>query len=248
MPNTRLPYKPADFVARMDVVDDLQLSPGTPPNAKKYLDWGWKDAESQHVTEVRKKADEYFELMKDKKNCPTTVRDQMTILIADFMAYDHGKNEPHNLWNKIADFGSITDCESAGVKRGTPLAKAPTQDDEVPVAEQVYKALIGMRSNVIGSHLLSVVNSDSPSSRALPEGINAAVVFCYIGTEAPTNNEQYKKIGNAKRGLFLNKFTDLQPVEDKKLYAWYYVRYQNSKNDWGVLSNRLKAEIYFEAE
>ena len=26
MPNTRLPYKPADFVARMDVVDDLQLS------------------------------------------------------------------------------------------------------------------------------------------------------------------------------------------------------------------------------
>lgn len=248
MPMNRLSYIPSKFVARLDVVDDLQLSTGTPPHAKKYMDWGWTDEESAHVTLIRQQADDFFDIMKNKKNCPTAVRDQMTILIDDFMAFDHGKNEPHKLWDKIAAFGSITDCESAGIKRGTPLAKTPTQDDEVPATEQIFKALVGMRKNLIGSHLISVVNSDSPSSKALPKGMKAAMVFCYIGTEAPTSIDQYKKIGNAKRGNFLNKFTDLQPVEGKKLYAWYIVRYENTKGEWGLLSNRLKAEIYFEAD
>jgi hypothetical protein len=248
MSNTRLSYVPSKFVARLDVVDELQLSDGTPPNTKKYMDWGWKDTESAHVTLIRKKADEYFELMKDKKNCPTVVRDQMTILIADFMAYDHGKTEPHKLWDKIAAFGSITDCESAGVKRGTPLAKAPTEDDEVPIVEQMLKALIGIRVNAIGMHLLSVVNSASPSSKALPKGIKFAKVFVYIGTEPPANLKQYYVIGNARRGMFLNKLNDIEPVEGKDLYAWYIVRYENTRGELGEPSNRLKAEIFFEAE
>jgi hypothetical protein len=232
----------------MDVVDELQLSAGTPPNAKKYMDWHWTLEESDHVTKVREKADEYFELMKDKKSCPTVVRDQMNILITDFMAFDHGKTDPHNLWNKIADFGSITDCESAGIRRGTPLAKAPTQDDEVPVVEQLLQPLIGIRINAIGKHLLSVVNSASPSSKALPKGIKFAKVFVYIGTEPPANLKQYYVIGIARRGMFLNKLNDIEPVEGKDLYAWYIVRYENTKGELGEPSNRLKAEIYFEAE
>jgi hypothetical protein len=245
MSQYRLSYKPADFTSKLDVIDDLQLSDGTPPHTKKYMDWNWKDDESAHVTAVRKRADELFGIMKNKKSCPTEIRDEMTILIADFMAYDHGKTEPHNLLNKIADFGSIYDCETAGVKRGTPLAKTPTLGGD-PVAEQMYRALVGMRLNTIGQHLLSVVNSDTPSNNALPKGIRYARVFCYIGTEPPPKMNQYEMIGNAKRGLFLHKFTDLQFMDDRKLFAWYYVRYENTKGVMGELSNRLKAEIFFE--
>jgi hypothetical protein len=239
----RLSHQPSKFVPQIDVLDELQLSPGTAPGSKKYLDWYWTPDESQHVTSVRQKADEFWKKMGDRKNCPDEIKDEMRVLIHDFLAYDHGDTEPHRLLNKIADFGSLSDCDTVGVKRGTPLAKAPGKGGGVILASKV-KPLIAVRSNKIGSHMLTVVNPETPYSKALPDGIKCARVYRFIGTAAPTKPSQYESIGNAKRGLFESKLEGLEPSDDR-LFAWYVGRYEDTRGEvWGA-SEPLKVEIYF---
>jgi hypothetical protein len=243
MSDSRFSTSTAKFVSQIDVLDDLQNEPGTPPNPKKYLDWHWNSDENLHVTEVRTKADELFNIIKNKRSCPPEVKDEMKVLIRDFMAYDHGKTSPHHLLDKIADFGTLLDCETAGVKRGTPLAKTPSHGGD-QVKQKMLIPQVSVRSNVNGQHLLDVVNPGTPESHALPEGMKAARVCRYIGTEPPDNIGFYKPVGNAKRGLFLSRFADQEPPEDdKKLYAWYYAYYESTKGEFGDPSSPVKAEI-----
>lgn len=244
MSNSRLSYVPSRFVSQIIVLDDLQLMAGEPADTKKFENWHWTDAESAHVTAVRVKAEEFWNQMIDKKNCPPNTRDEMRILIDDFMAYDHGENEPHKLLNKIADFGSIQDCNTVGVKRGTPLAKSPAVSGGNILASKVRPTL-AVRSNLIGSHLLTVRNPETPDSRALPEGIKCARIYRYIGTVTPTKFSQYESIGNAKSGLFESLLSDVQPTEDR-LYAFYIGRYEDTRGELWEACEVLKLEIYFQ--
>jgi hypothetical protein len=243
MSDYRLSYVPSRFVSQIIILDDLQLSAGEPPDTKKYENWYWTDAESAHVTAVRTKAEEYWNQMMDKKNCPPTIRDEMRIHIHDFMAYDHGENEPHKLLNKIADFGTIQDCNTVGVKRGTPLAKSPNLSGSEVVVTKV-SPVIDVRINKIGRHLLTVRNPETPDRRALPDGIKFARIFCYIGTAKPAKLNQYEQIGNAKRGLFENLLENVEPTEDR-LFAFYYGRYETPKGETWPDSDPITVEIYF---
>jgi wyosine [tRNA(Phe)-imidazoG37] synthetase (radical SAM superfamily) len=147
------------------------------------------------------------------------------------------------LLDKIALYGSVSDCEKLNIKRGTVLAQAPTQDGE-PVIAKMLKPMVAIKKNGVGEHLLLVTNSDAGSSRALPDGIRCARVFCYVGTEAPNNFKQYTSVGNAKRGLFLNKFTEALPATDKTYYAWYIAVYEDTKGNLLDLSEPLRVEIF----
>lgn len=242
MPNSRVSYTPSKFVQQIIVLDDLQLSAGTPPNASKYLDWNWTTDESAWIAACRNSSDGFWLQMIDKRKCPPEVKDEMNLLIKSFMAYDHGTIDPHNLLDKIGVFGSILDCESANVKRGTPLAKIPSHGGE-SLLEAMLKPTISMRKNEIGQQLLTVVNPGTPESKALPQGIKCCRVFRYVGTVAPTKQSQYESIGNAKRGLFLSTFENME-VQTVKTYAWYIACYEDTRGVLGDACAPLKCEVF----
>ena len=241
MSQYRFSSTPSKFVPQIIVLDDLQLSPGV-SNPSRFMDWYWTSDESVWITKCREDAEKLWLKMIDTRNCPPEIKDEMKLLIRGFMAYDHGNVDPHNLLDKIADFGTIQDCESVGVKRGTPLAKAPSQDVS-GMLEAMLKPAIGLRRNDIGQHLLTVVNPETPDSKAVPKGIKCARVFRYIGTTAPTKLSQYESIGNAKRGLFLSKFEDLEP-QTVKIYAWYIARYESTRGVMGDPCAPLRCEVF----
>jgi hypothetical protein len=246
MSNTRFSSVPAEFVSQIDVLDNRQNSPGTPPNQKKYQDWHWTDAESAAVTQMREKADELFHKTKDKANCPRSVKVELKLLIKKFLDYDHGKNNPHYLLNKVASFGSVEDWAAARVKRGTSLAKVRRSAKET-IKTQMLIPLLFLRDWDIQEHLLWACNPDNITNKELPQGTRAIMIFCHIGTEPPTKLSDYLHIGKTKRGLLLKTFFDLVPVENQRLFAWYIARYENNLGEYGMPSKPLRAEIFFEA-
>lgn len=243
MAESRISPLRSKFAGQIRVLDNLQLSDGSAPGTKKWEDFNWENADSLFVTQTRKKSDELMDIINSPRNCPPEVKDEMEIVIDTFMDFDHGKINPHRLLDKIALYGSVADCEKLNIKRGTVLAQAPTQDGE-PVIKKMLKPMVGLKKNGVAEHLLKVVNADAGSSRALPAGIRCARVFCYIGTEAPGNFKQYTTVGNAKRGLFLNKFTEALPASDKTYYAWYIAVYEDTKGNLLDLSEPLRVEIF----
>jgi len=241
---TRFSYTPSKFVPQLDTLDNLQLLPGIPPNLKKYLDWHWSQAESDKVTDFRTKADDLWAQIGKKRNCPPGVNDDMKILIRDFMAYDHGKTDPHHLLDKIAAFGSADDCRTAGILRGTPMAKQPSHGGETPVEEKILIPVVYLRDNPPNQQLLALRPKDNPKSRALPEGIKFCKVYRAIGPEPPANIIQFIDIGNAKRGLFLSKFNGLNLDPKAKLYAYYIARYETTTGELLEPSAVLEVEIF----
>jgi hypothetical protein len=246
MSNSRFSSVPAEFVSQIDVLDNRQNSPGTPPNQKKYQDWFWTDAESAEVTRIRTKADELFHITKDKSKCPRVVKVELKLLIKHFMAYDHGRNNPHHLLDKVADFGNAIDWAAARVKRGTALAKVRLKAKDTKKTQMLIPLLF-LRDWDMQQHLVWACNPNNLTNKELPAGTRALLIFCYIGTEPPTSLQDYAYIGKTFRGLLLNTLTDLEPVENKKLFAWYIARYQNTLGEWGLPSKPLRAEIFFEA-
>jgi hypothetical protein len=240
MSNSRFRTSMAGFTTDIDILEDLAKKPGVPPNAKKSDDWHWSAAEAQYVTATREAADDYWDIVKDNRNCPPEVKDEYKILINDFMAYDHGKSNPHHLLDKISDFGSISDCETVHVKGGTPLAKTPVKGGGTVVNEIPNVWII---KNEEGKQMIGVTNPETPDSKALPKGIKFAKVLCFIGEKAPTNLNAFTEIGNAKRGQYLNKLIEGELSGSVKLYAWYYALYENTKGVKGKPSIIVKAQV-----
>jgi hypothetical protein len=245
MSRTRISSKPDRFVAQMKILDKLQTSEGTPPNDKKYQDWSWTDEESAEVTRVKEKACELHTIMSNTRSCPPEIKDEMKLLIKQFLEYDHGKIEPHNLLNKIAMFGKMPDWESTNVKRGTPLAKKPVKRKGGVLTETV-KPTLKVRRIGVAEHLLEVFYADAPESKSPPPGYTRINMFCYVGTEPPANHHQYEYVGRAKRGLFRNSFTGMQPIEDTRIYAWYIARYENGRGVQSSASEVLRMEIFLQ--
>ncbi|MEI6853626.1 MAG: hypothetical protein WCL06_12315 [Bacteroidota bacterium] len=231
MATARFSYIPSKFVPQIDTLDNLQLTEGTPPNTKKYQDWHWTQDESEQVTEFRKQTDEFWALIGTKRNCPPGVKDDLNLLIVNFMNFDHGKIEPHHLLNKIADFGSVDDCRTVGIKAGTVLAKAPEQGSDTPVEEKIKTPVMYLRQNLPNQQLFAVRDPDAPDSRALPKGMRCARVFRFIGKDAPTSPTQYVGVGNAKRGLFLSKFDNLNLDSKEKLFSYHYACYETTRGE-----------------
>lgn len=242
MSRTRLSSKPSTFVAQLQILDKLQNSEGTPPFAKKYQQWHWTNEESAEVNRVRQKAEEFYRIIEDKVNCPPEVRTEMRILIRNFLAYDHGKTGAHNLLNKVAMFGDITDWESTNVKRGTPLAKTRSKDSTgTPMTVPPPSLRLGQMG--MSFHLIRVSNTDAPESRTTPHGYSKTLMFCHIGTESPVKPSQYEYVGKVNRGLFWKSFAEMGYARDERLYAWYIARYETSRGKWSVASEPLKVEI-----
>jgi hypothetical protein len=243
MSRTRISSKPNRFVAQLQILDKLQLSAGTPPYAKKYQQWRWTDAESAEVSRVRQKAEEFYCIIENKVNCPPEVRTEMRILIRSFLAYDHGKTGAHNLLNKIAMFGDITDWESTNIKRGTPLAKTRSKSG-------AGISIIGSQPNLslrhvgMSEHIIKVTNPDAPESRTAPPGYSHTLIFCHIGTEPPVRRNQYEYAGKAKRGLFRKGFSELGYSREERIYAWYIACYESNIGKLGSASKPLKVEIF----
>jgi hypothetical protein len=243
MKEARISRNRTKFGGQIRVLDDLQLSDGIVSGTKKWQDFKWLIAESEYVTSVRTQSDTYMDLINSQRHCPPEIKDKMDILIDNFMDFDHDKNTGHRLLDKIALNGTIDDCEKLGIKRSTPLAKAPSHGGSEILAGKV-RAALGVRFNIIGRHKITVRNEDTPDRRALPEGIARARVFRFIGRETPTRINQYESVGNAKRGLFEIDLTDIAPTPEK-IYAWYIARYEDTRGNTGTASEPLKMEIYF---
>jgi hypothetical protein len=193
---------------------------------------------------VTQKANEFYRIMESKKLCPPEIKDEMRILIREFLDYDHGKLNPHNLLNKIGMFGTLTDWESTNVRRGTPLAKPRSRIGSGKLTGNC-KPTISLRRIRMREHLIEIINQDAPESRTAPPGYVSTLIFCYIGTESPVNMNQYAYAGKAKRRLFSKSFPDLQPIENTRIYAWYIARYQDSQGGLSHNSEPLKVEIFF---
>jgi hypothetical protein len=200
---------------------------------------GLKNAE---VTKMREKADELFAIMKNKRNCPVEIKDEMKFLIKSFMDYDHGKTEPHHLLDKIAAFGSLSDWEATNVKQGTPLAKRRTKEGDGMMLKMKHPELL-LRSNNIVSHLLTIINPDTPESKAPPKGFNSILIFCYIGFEPPAGLSDYRQAGKTNRGLFVKSFSGFEPEINAPHFAWYIARYESRKGMLGEPSEPLKVPI-----
>ena len=209
------------FTYDIDNLSDLAMLPGNPPNATKSLDWNWNDSELLYVTTARTKADAFWKRINNKRNCPLVVKDEYKRLIKDFMAYDHGKVNPHNLLDKISDFGTLQDCETVKVKRGTPLAKTPSKGGNPKIK---LVPVIGLIRNEEGKHVLTVTCPDTPTSRAAPKGLKA-MVYCYIGEKPAEKLSDYSELGIAEYGYFVNNFEDINLPTDVILWAWYYALY-----------------------
>jgi len=230
----------------MDNTDDLQLTNNpTPPPALNYLKWGWTAVESAQWTTYRKQSDKLFQQLSDKKKSTGDIKDQMKLLIKTVKQYDHDKITGHKLLDKVALSGTSSDCETFRVKRGTSLAKSASKTSGdtgtlIPV--------LTLKKNKEGEHQLTVKNPDKPKSAALPHGMKFAKVYRFIGTAAPKSIDDYKFIGNAKRGLIISKFADEGLDPNIKLWAWYISRYESNKGMLGEASAAIKVGVLLQDE
>jgi hypothetical protein len=243
---TRIPREPEKFAPYMDSTDNLQLSTDTATNQPFYKDWGWTQAQSAQWTAYRKQSDALFVVYSNKKLSNTENKEAIRILIDTVEKYDHDPIMGNHLLDRIALSGSVNDCTTFKVKRGTPLV-LKTADKAGPLPGALIP-VITVRENTEGEHKLAVRNPKTPKSRAIPKGMKFCKVYRYIGTAAPTNISQYQFIVNAKRGLAISEFAALGLNANVKLWAWYIARYESTKGVLGNASAALKVGILLQDE
>src|ERR1035437_9754536 len=112
----------SEFAAFMQRTDDLQLSPGRVAGTHKWQDWGWTAAQSAQWTAYRNQCDLLYPKYADPKHVNTDITDEMNLLIANVKKYDNDHLTGARLLDKVALSGTISDCETFNVKRGTALA------------------------------------------------------------------------------------------------------------------------------
>jgi|GEM_PF-4409786 len=214
---SRIPTKAPEFAIFMQNTDNLQLSPGNPATTKKWQNWGWTAAQSAQWTYLRSQSDIIYPQYANTNNNSTSITDQMNLVMKNTRKYDNDPLIGNRLLDKVALSGTITDCETFRVKRGTPLA-APSSSAAgtarsvggiaVGTGASSGKPVLAIKKYDVGEHHVSVTNPDTPKSHALPDGIKFAKVYRYIGVTAPTGINQYMFVGNAKRGSALSSFAD----------------------------------------
>jgi hypothetical protein len=229
--STRIPVKPAEFAAYMGTTDDYQMK-NTPAN---YTLWNWTAAESAEWHAFRQQSDSLYAQFSDKKHSNTDIKDQVKALVRLVRKYDNDKATGHKLLDKVASFGSISDCEIFHVKRGTPIAASRSVRRSGP---GIQKPVLGVKNISHSQHQLTVTNPDTPRSKSLPEGIKFAKVYRFIGAAAPADIKQYEFIGNAKRGLIISDFS-----EGEQGKAFYLARYESSSGELGSPSEVVSAVI-----
>jgi hypothetical protein len=232
MANTvRISKDPAKFDAYMNITDDLQKSDDPITSQKKYLGWGWKDAESTQWSAFRVESNLLYAAYIDPDKTGKSAIAKMKAHIKAVRKYDNNKTEGHHLLDKVALNGTLDDCFTFNVVRGTSLEADPVRHEDDPSG---LFPVITFKKHELGSHVLAVVSAETPDSKKLPDGMAFAKVYRYIGKTAPTKLSQYEFAGNAKRGEFTSEFPDLEIPEGEAWEAWYFGRYESKK---GALGN-----------
>lgn len=227
----------------MNRTDDDQKSIITPPDIKKCTIYGWKPAESDAWTDFRERINVIHALYSNPDTTGPGVREKMRLIISEIRAYDNDKDHGHHLLDKVALTGSVDDCLTFNVVRGTALAAEPVHHDYSVVT---LIPSISIKKNEIGFHVIGVVNPATPDSVAIPDGISMVRVYRFIGTEKPKSLRDFDFLGLAKRGQIKSMFTGLEFDSEKRQYAYYYAVYENKDGVTGPTSAILKVEIRLE--
>ncbi|HEX7415355.1 MAG TPA: hypothetical protein VF411_15025 [Bacteroidia bacterium] len=249
---TRISSIASEFAAFMQRTDNLQLAVGTPTTTRKWQNWGWTLGQSQQWTAYRNQSDLLYPQYADPKHVNTDITDEMNLLIANVKKYDNDHLTGARLLDKVALNGTLNDCETFNVKRGTALAAvshqgAATQRAVGGVAGSLTPLGV-VKHYFVGQHVLEATNPNTPNSHALPDGAKFCKGYRFIGTagQVPTATAQYVFVGNVKRGTLHSSFTaaDLAafPAETV-VYAWYIFRYESTTGVLGDPCGSIKAQI-----
>ena len=237
----RISTKPSEFDDYMNRTDDWQLTVVTPPDILRYTLLGWTQEESNQWTAFRQKSNELWALLNNPDSATKVVRQKMKDHIKTVRAYDNNKSTGHHLLDKVALNGTIDDCATFNVKRGTTLQADPVHHTDDPV---LTPPVITLKDLEPGYHRLSLKYPDASESKKVPDGAVFAKVFRYVGTAPPASIKTYELIGSARRAEIVSKFEGITPPEgDVKLYAWYFARYENKKGELGPIGNILRVEV-----
>jgi hypothetical protein len=230
--STRIPTSIPAFVAYMDDTDNYQLVNVPPIN---YVRWTWTAAQSAQWTVYRTQCDKLWLLYSNKKGSRTTdIKDQFRTLIKQTHKFDHD----NKLLALIAIKGSNSDWEMFHIKAGTDLQDITPTRTADPGQK---KPVLTIRKITHLQHQLTVRNPDKPKSGAMPKGMKFCKVYRYVASSQtpPTSTDQYKFIGNAKRGLIISTFTDA----DAEKTAWYIACYETNAGKLGQPCDFVKAVI-----
>ncbi len=238
---TRISRNPARCTIFMINTDDLQKSILVEPDTLRYTLFGWTEEESLAWSDYRQKCEEAYQNYTNPVTKGYTTRLIMRTLIKEIRRYDNDPRYGHHLLDKVALNGTIDDCAVFNVRRGTPRAAKPHRSSNT-IPEHTPHLTIATID--LGMHILKVRHPQTPESKALPEGIVFIKIFRYIGTEAPAKLSDYDMIGNAQRAKFISLFGDLHLQTDKKVFAWYYGRYESKKGLMGPCGPVVKAPVY----
>jgi hypothetical protein len=218
----------------------LQLSPGVPSTTKKWENFGWTQDESDQWKSFATQANDLFILYTDPDKTSSAIKAKLKVLIKNILAYDHDELTGHHLLDKVALFGTLDDCKTFRVKRGTALAKPPSPASKEPVTKIPQ---IAIRKYDINLHILDVTDPGTPDSKAKPEGIKFVRVLRYIGTEAPASTDVYKPIGNASRGTITSKLPENETSGSTRKFAWYIACYESETGMLGPYCTPLRLGI-----
>jgi hypothetical protein len=241
MANTvRISKDPQEFDDYMNLTDNLQKSDDPITSQKKYLGWGWKDAESTQWTAFRDQSNLLFAIYKDPDKTGNAARIKMNDHIKTVRKYDNDKKVGHHLLDKVALNGTVDDCLTFNVVRGTTLEADPVHHDYDPTQ---YVPIVSLKANKMGMHLIGVSCADTPDSRSLPVGMKYAKIYRYIGKTAPEKLTDFEFVGNAKYAEFTSDFGDLVIPEGEKWDAYYFARYESENGKLGNSGPSINAPI-----
>jgi hypothetical protein len=236
----RIPKNSAEFDDYMNRTDDLQKSDDPATSQKKYLTFGWKDQESAQWNTFRLQSNLLFAAYNDPDKTGKSAVAKMQEHIKTVRKYDNDKLEGHHLLDKVALGGTVDDCLTFNVVRGTALEATPVRHADDPSG---LTPVLMFKKYELGSHVLGVSCADTPGSKKLPEGMAFAKIYRFIGKTAPTKLSQYEFAGNAQRGEFTSEFPDLEIPEGESWEAWYFGRYESKKGALGNPGQVINAPV-----
>jgi hypothetical protein len=88
-------------------------------------------------------------------------------------------------------------------------------------------------------HMIQFRNSQTPNSKAKPQGVHGCQIWVYIGSTPPTSPDQFSFIATDTRTPYLLVFD----AEDAGKNAYYILRWVNSRDEPGPWSETIVATI-----